>query len=162
MNSFLKNKKVAFLLVSFLFLLGVALFKQKDTRDREFFTLFSPIVISTDRALLDFGEIDDRYVKGQETQENYETAWYDLNYRLKIIKKHEEELPRVPEEFLGITDDFRKGFNLVLGVSNDNVDYYNGAITDPAIIINNRQKLEEGLTLLKQVKDRLSSKEKEI
>lgn len=118
------------------------------------------MVISTDDALVSFSIIDEKYLKGEETKENYEKAWYDLNYQLKQIEEQDDKLLSPPKDLEELLALYRAGFYRVFSVTNNVVDYLSGETKDSMIIVKDREKFEEGLKLLKEVKDKLQSSEK--
>lgn len=147
------------LAVLFLIALGI---NERARSHRKFVSTFSEMVISTDRALLDFSEVDVKYLKSEETKENYETAWFDLNYKLEQVKQQDDRLQRPPKELEELVSTYRAGLYRVLSVTNDVVDYLSGGTEGAVVIIKDREKFEEGLKLLREIKDRLQSDENVI
>lgn len=120
---------------------------------------FLEMVLSTDKALVEFSVIDERWLRGEETDENYEEAWHDLNFKLEEVKRLDDQVRSPPKELEETLRTFRAGFYRVFMVTNDTVDYLSGATEDPIIIIKNRKKFEEGLKLLREVKDKIGTSE---
>jgi len=113
----------------------------------------------TDKALVEFSEIDERWLREEETDENYQEAWYDLNFKLEQVKKLDDSLKNPPEEIKDDLKTFRAGFYRVFSCTNDAVDYLSGESENPIPIIEDRTKFEEGLRLLRGVKDKLQPQE---
>lgn len=143
-----------FSIIAVFFLIAIGL-NERAKNHRRFISIFSEMVISTDRALLDFSEVDVKYLKGEETKENYKTAWFDLNYKLEQVKQQDDRLQSPPKELEELVSTYRAGLYRVLSVTNDVVDYLSGETENPVIIIKNRETFEEGLKLLREVKDKL-------
>jgi len=143
-----------FSIFAVLFLIATGL-NERARSHRRFISTFSEMVISIDKALLDFSEVDVKYLKGEETKENYKTAWFDLNHKLEQVKQQDDRLQSPPKELEELVSTYRAGLYRVLSVTNDVVDYLSGETEDPVIIIKNREAFEEGLKLLREVKDKL-------
>lgn len=141
-------------IIAFVILVIIGL-NEKNRHRQRFLSTFSQMVVSTDKALLEFSEIDEKYLKGEETKENYEEAWYDLNFKLEQIKKQDDRLQNPPKELEELVILYRSGFYRVFSVTNDVVDYLSGETKDPMIIVEDREKFEEGLKMLREVKDKL-------
>lgn len=159
---FLRRKILTILSILAILLLGTIGLNERMRNRQRFLSIFSQMVVSTDKTLLEFSVIDEKYLKGEETKENYEEAWYDLNYKLEQVKQQDDRLQSPPKELEELVSTYRAGFYRVFSVTNDVVDYLGGESEDPMIIIKNREKFEEGLKLLREVKDRLQSFEKEV
>lgn len=120
---------------------------------------FMEMVSLTDKSLIEFSEVDERWLGGEETDENYEEAWYDLNFKLEEVKRLDDQLKSPPRKLEETLKTFRRGFYRVFKVTNDIVDYLSGETEDPSIIIKDRENFEEGLELLREVKDKMGLSE---
>jgi len=149
------NKRVPLLLtiVAIIFILSTLFnskFRTNNTTNKTFFD----IVYSTDKALNEFSDIDEGFIREEKTPENYEKAWRDLNIKLLEIREMDKNL-QVSEETEDLVLTYRSGFYQVLTVTNDVVEYLDQKSDDPAIIIENREKFLNGLKLLREVKEQM-------
>lgn len=156
----MKKKLLIILFLSLILILFIIL--DRTGKNQSFASVFSEMVNATDRALVEFSEIDERYIRGEETNKNYENAWIDLNGKLEQIKIQDDKLPNPPKELGELVSTYRRGFYQVLSVSNDVVDFLNGATKDPKIIEKDRDEFEEGLRMLREVKSKLKPQESSI
>lgn len=85
-----------------------------------------------------------------------------LNFKLEEVKRKDDQLESPPKELEETVKTFRAGFYRVFKVTNDIVDYLSGESKDPTIIIEDRGDFEEGLELLREVKDKLKPSEKVV
>lgn len=158
----LKRKALSVLTITALILLTAVGLNERQKQSQRAMALFSEIVSLTDNALVNFSEVDERWLGGKETDENYQEAWYDLNFRLEEVKKLDDRLKNPPGEIKAVLRDFRAGFYRVLSVTNNVVDFLTGEADNPEVIIKNRETFEEGLEMLKEVKDKLKPPEKTV
>jgi len=150
------------LMVLFFWAAGLIAKNERIERQQKFVSAFREMFSATDKALLEFSEIDEKYLKGEEGRENYEKAFYILNHKLEEIKKQEGKLDNPPENIKEMVDLYRKGFSQVLSVTDGAVNYLSGLTDDPLVIVKGKDKFVEGLQLLKEVKDKLRSEGKAI
>lgn len=155
----LRRKILTIFSILAILFLGVIGLNERLKNRQKFLSAFSQMVIQTDKALLDFSEIDVKYLEGEETKENYKEAWYDLNNKLEQIKQQDDYLKNPPRELEELVSTYRAGLYRVLSVTNDVVDYLSGETQDPIVIIKNREEFEEGLKLLREVKDKIGTSE---
>jgi hypothetical protein len=104
-------------------LLAVIGLNERAKRSQAFISTFSEMVSLTDKALVEFSEIDEKYLRGEETKESYEEAWYDLNFKLEQIKEKDDRLQNPPKELTELVNTYRAGFYRVFSITNDVVDY---------------------------------------
>ena len=131
-------------------------------KEQVIYAYLAGTVAKTDKGLMDFGKIDQKYIDDETTIKEYEEAWYELDYRLGKIKEYDNSLKDPPEELEELVALYRFGFYRVFSVTNDAVDYLSGETEDPMIVVKDREKFEEELKLLREVKDKLQSSERVV